>query len=313
MTTHRRPKITYSSEVNGKTQKILVQSLEYLTGRRRLEKLYGDVLDRVDREGIDIFWAAALNALDVQLEYDRARLTAIPHEGPLIFIANHPYGVLDGLTLCYLAATTRHEWRILINNSLCKEERIASFMLPIDFTGTDEATHTNIKTKRKSIETLRNNGAVVIFPAGGIATSIGAFGKEATDLDWKLFTAKLIQTTRATVVPVFFYGQNSRLFQIVSQFSLTLRLALIIYEVNKQIAKPLRLTIGQPIPYEQMANIKGRQALTDYLRQVTYTLGGRQDYARVFSKFETTTPVRKPKLLPERKPEHESSKSSPIA
>jgi putative hemolysin len=313
MTSHRRPKITYSSEVSGKTKKILVQSLEYLTGRRRLEKIYGHVLDRVDQEGIDIFWDAALNALDIQLEYDQGQLAAIPRQGPLIFIANHPYGVLDGLTLCYLAATTRREWRILINNSLCKEERIASFMLPIDFTGTQEATQMNIETKRKSIETLRNDGAVVIFPAGGIATSIGAFGKEATDLDWKLFTAKLVQTTKATVVPIFFYGQNSRLFQIVSQFSLTLRLALIIYEVNKQIAKPLRLSIGQPIPYEQMANIKGRQALTDYLRQVTYTLGGRQDYMHAFSKFETTTPVRKPKLLTERKSDHESSESSPVA
>jgi putative hemolysin len=270
----RKATLTYASQVEGKAKKVLVHLIEHLTGRRRLEKIYSHVLNTVDDN--HALWGAALGAMRVELQYDRALLEMIPREGPLIFIANHPYGVIDGLAICHLAALTRRDFRILINKALCLEERLAEYMLPIDFNESEEAVQTNIDSKRKSVEALRKGGAVVIFPAGGIATAVSPFGK-VTDLDWKLFAAKLVQTTKATVVPVYFHGQNSRLFQLVSQFSLTLRLSLIIYEVNKQIAKPLHIAIGAPLTHEQLAGIKGRQALMDHLRQVTYGLAASPD------------------------------------
>ena len=115
----------------------------------------------------------------------------------------------------------------------------------------------------------------MIFPAGGIATTKGPLGK-ATDPEWKLFAAKLIHMSKATVVPIYFHGQNSRIFQIVSQFSLTLRLSLIIHEVKNKIGKTIRVTIGNPIPYQELAQIKGRRQLTHYLREVTYGLPERR-------------------------------------
>ncbi|MEM7032287.1 MAG: hypothetical protein AAF629_22240 [Chloroflexota bacterium] len=160
---------------------------------------------------------------------------------------------------------------MLINNALCKEERIAHYMLPIDFDETKEAVQTNINSKREALELLRNDGAIVIFPAGGIATAQGMFG-QVTDLEWKLFAAKLIQMTKATVIPIYFHGHNGRLFQLVSQFSLTLRLSLIIHEVKKQIGETLTLTVGDPIPYDDLASIKKRSDLIEHLRKVIYDL-----------------------------------------
>lgn len=263
-------KLTYASPTDRLLKKALIYSIEHLTGRRKLEKVYARILEDVNTQ--TTFWQAALNALQVKLAYDPARLAAIPQQGPIIFIANHPFGVLDGLAICHLAAQTRCDFRILINSALVREDRLAHYMLPIDFSETEEAVHTNIESKRKALETLRQGGAIIIFPAGGIATAKQPFGK-ATDLEWKLFTAKLIHMTKATVVPIYFHGQNSQLFQLVSQFSLTLRLSLIIREVNNKIAETLRINIGDPIPYAQLAEIKGRQALMKHLREVTYALG----------------------------------------
>ncbi len=269
-----RPQITYSSEVRGKAKRLLVKSLEFLTGRRRLEKAYSRALESVDNDSE--LWGAALNELQIGLDYNPERLKSVPAEGPLIFIANHPYGVLDGLAICHLASLTRRNFRIMINAALCMENRLASYMLPIDFRSNEESIKTNIESMRSAIETLRDNGALIIFPAGGIATAVSPFGR-ATDLDWKLSTAKLIHQSKATVVPVFFHGQNSRLFQLVSLFSLTLRLSLIIHEVNKKISESIRISIGEPIPYEKLAVMKSRQELTSYLRQVTYGVGGVAD------------------------------------
>ena len=146
------------------------------------------------------------------------------------------------------------------------------FMLPVDFAETREAAKTNIETKRRAVETLNQDGAVVIFPGGGVSTSQGWFGP-AKDLEWKRFTAKLVQTSRATVLPLFFHGQNSRLFQIVSQFSLTLRLALLLREVKNKMGLTIDVSIGNPIPFEALAHIKNRQELLNTLRDITYDLG----------------------------------------
>jgi putative hemolysin len=264
------PKLSYISQVKHPAQKAVVNSIELLSGRQRLEDIYEEVLRRVDAQ--ESFWRAALEELQVQLVYDPDRLAAVPQQGPLIFIANHPYGVLDGLALCHFASLCRQEFRILVSSALCREDRLTSYLLPIDFDDSEQAVRTNIESRQRAVETLRRGGALVIFPAGGISTSLGPFGA-VTDLEWKLFTAKLVHLTQATVVPLYFYGQNSRLFQIVSHISLTLRLSLIIHEVHKQMTSTLRVAIGDPIPYEQLAAFKSRQALTDHLRRVVYSLG----------------------------------------
>jgi putative hemolysin len=236
-----------------------------------MERRYDELLAATD--GGASFWEAALKATRIQLELDPAQLAAIPREGPLVFIANHPYGVIDGMVMCVIAARVRGDFRILINAALCREPRVMRHMLPIDFSETKDAARGNIQSKHDAQLALNKGIPIIIFPAGGISTSNGVLGP-VTDLEWKLFMSKLVHTSKATVVPVYFHGHNSRLFQLVSQFSLTLRLSLIISELGKQIGRRLKVSIGAPIPYEQLAHLDGRHALTDYLREATYRLSG---------------------------------------
>jgi hypothetical protein len=86
-----------------------------MTGQRKLQKMYGNVLDKFEEESN--FWEAALSELQLQLDYDEAQLAKIPRGCPVLFIANHPYGVLDGLIICYLATKSRRRFKILIGSS----------------------------------------------------------------------------------------------------------------------------------------------------------------------------------------------------
>ena len=91
----------------------------------------------------------------------------------------------------------------------------------------------------------------MVFPAGGISTSPDKFGRQpATDAPWQPFVSQLVEKSRATVLPLYFDGQNSRLFQIVSHLSLTLRLALIFKEVKARMGTTLAVSVGEPIPFD---------------------------------------------------------------
>lgn len=147
-------------------------------------------------------------SIDVVREGDGA--ASVPKQGPLIFIANHPFGVVDGLVLCDLAAQTRGRFKILIHAALCQDVDLAPYFLPVDFEETKAAIRTNIGSKRVALETLAADGTRVIFPSGGVSTAFSKFGfGPVAEWPWTTFTAKLVHQSRASVVPVFFYGTNS--------------------------------------------------------------------------------------------------------
>lgn len=219
----------------------------------------------------EAFFSAALDVLGVEPEYQGLDPSAIPRRGPLVFVANHPFGVVDGLALCKLAIETRGDVKILIHRALFRDPDLQRFMLPVDFGGSREAAKRNIAVRDEALSFLRDGGTVAVFPGGGISTAQGAFGP-VTDLEWKLFPAKLIKSAKATVVPVYFPGRNSRLFQLVSQFSQTLRLSLMIRELNQHRGRPLPVTVGVPVPYPDLAGIRDRRALTEHLRHLVYGL-----------------------------------------
>ena len=118
---------------------------------------------------------------------------------------------------------------------------------------------------------LEEGGAIIIYPGGGVSTAPHVFGR-ATDLPWKRFVGRLITTTHATVVPIFFEGQASWVFHLVSRFSETLRQAMLMREVAARIGAEITAHIGAPIPFSDLTSWTDRQALLDYLRSTVYGL-----------------------------------------
>ncbi len=269
---NRRGKLTYADETDPQIKKWIIQTIEQVTGRKKLEKVYNDIYDM--ELGPGEVWEVALEKLQVQVQYDFNQLLKAPKEGPLVFIANHPFGVVDGLILGLLASRIRQEFVVLVNEILAREPLLADHFLPIDFRENKAAARTNIETRRKTMEHLKAGGMLAIFPAGGVATSSRLWGK-AQDLTWKRFVVKVIQSTQSTVVPLYIHGQNSRLFQVASHLSMNLRLSLLLHEIRNKAGRVIDIKIGEPITYDQLAQIKDRQALLDHLRAMTELLAER--------------------------------------
>ena len=141
---------------------------------------------------------------------------------------------------------------------------------------TPEAMETNIRSRARARAHLDAGGVIVVFPAGGISTAPDRLGrKPAVDAPWGTFTANLIQRSKAPVVPIWFAGQNSRLFQIASHLSMSLRLSLVFHEVRSRVGTVLPVVIGAPIPFSELSEIKDRQSLMNELRRRTYQLAER--------------------------------------
>jgi putative hemolysin len=262
--------LSYANPDDPAWLKFLIDTLEVSTGRNKLERKYRDIRARNPKP--EEAWTMILDSLEITRQYNADRLANTPAEGPVVFISNHPFGVIDGLMLGELVNRVRPEFFVLVNEVLTREPLFLKHLLPVDFRENREAMRTNIQTRQLAIERLQDGEAMAIFPAGGVATARSIFGP-AEDLDWKRFVAKLITQSRATVIPLYFHGQNSRLFQWASQIHVNLRLGLLLYEVRNKIGRTLSISIGDPISWEEMAPYTKRQELLDYLRRRTLEVG----------------------------------------
>lgn len=263
--------ISYASSAGTKGGRALVRVLENATGRLGLIRRARG-FDSELRAGRD-FWQVIVERYGLTLDVIGGSLADIPANGPLILIANHPYGILDGLMMGHILSRLRGgDFRILAHRIFRRAEALDRVILPVDFDETKEALRTNLETRSAALEFLGRGGAIGIFPGGTVSTAQRPFG-QAMDPVWRGFTAKMIARSDATVVPIFFDGRNSRLFQVASHLNYTLRLALLIKEFRARVDAPVRVVIGKPIARADLDAHRGdTKAMMDFLRKATYDL-----------------------------------------
>jgi putative hemolysin len=262
--------ISYSGSASTRAGRAVIRSVENLTGRLKLIRMARDY-EREVAEGRD-FWQVMVDRYGLSLQIAGGSFDNIPREGPLVVISNHPYGILDGLMLGYILSQSRGDFRILAHRVFRKAAELERVILPISFDETREAQAANIETRRAALACLAEGGCIGVFPGGTVSTALKPFGRPM-DPSWRRFTARLIAKSGASVVPIFFEGHNSRLFQIASHLHQTLRLALLVNEFKTRVGAPVRVVVGRPLDAATLAAHAGdARAMMDHLRAETYRL-----------------------------------------
>lgn len=268
---NRFPELTYASPADPKWKRWLIRQMEKFSGRDYFADLYEhwqEMLNATPGQAMENMLAL----LDIPLAIKSGAIPGnLPQTTPLVMIANHPFGIGDGVAILSIAEKMGRPFKILINNELLKIPEIRPYSLPVSFEESKEALKINLQTRQEAIRLLNEGVTIIIFPAGGVATATKGFGK-ADDLPWKRFPAKLIQSANAAVLPVFFEGQCSPAFHLASRLSMTMRTALLIREFRRLVGKPITVHIGEILTGEQLAAYQCRDDLTKYLYEKVFSL-----------------------------------------
>ncbi len=271
--------ITYADPAAPLWERALINAIEALSGRKALVRLYDSWRERWQVTGLPL-WSSALYWLGTPLVLGgSAWPPPVRSDERLVVIANHPFGLLDGIAICALAEQLRRPFKILAHSRLMSVPEAAGYFLPIDFSETEAATRNNIAVRRQALAALKAGETIVIFPAGGVSTAPVKFSvkpiAEAEDLPWKNFAYRLIRAANATVLPLYFEGQNGPMFHVASKVSMAWRIALLIGELNKRRGKPVRVRIGRPIQWPEIAAHASPAAAMRELRRQVYALRDR--------------------------------------
>lgn len=222
-----------------------IRALEWSTGKIRLLRL----IRQFEREGVETgpeFFAHALRVMGIRVATPQEQIARIPAHGPVVVVANHPHGLVDGLVLAEMVGRVRSDFRILTRSLLAGVAEVADHVIAVPFPHEADARAGNLAMRRAALAHLARGGLIVVFPAGAVASSETAFGP-VIEKAWFPFTARMIRQSAATVVPVFFPGTNSRFYQIANRLSATFRQGLLLHEVVRALDRPQVPVIRQPI------------------------------------------------------------------
>lgn len=267
--------IDLKQTVNHPVQKWLLTVFQHPLEKTLSLKAVNDACERLTLfSNNDNVFQNCLDCLQVRYSISEQDLRKIPKQGPLVVVANHPFGGLEGVILGDIIFRARTDVRVLGNYLLQRIEKLREWIIPVDPFGNRSSAIANAKSIKASIRWVAEGGALVTFPAGEVA-HFNWGSRQITDPRWSPHVGAIIKHARADVLPVFFPGANSLFFQITGLLHPRLRTALLPHELVNKGAKAINVYIGKVIPWKKISHFSDNEAVTEYVRSSTFFLQNR--------------------------------------
>ena len=249
-----------------------IRVIEWLTAKIQLLSLIRSFEKSGAPHGAP-FWPKAIRHMGIRIDTPADEIANIPMTGPVVVVANHPSGLVDGMVMAEMVCRVRSDFKILTRSLLTGIPEVEEFMIPVPFPHEDNARELGLQMRDDTLKHLKAGGLIIVFPAGKVAMSEGWWGK-AVEAEWNVFTHKIVRSTGATIVPIFFPGQNSRAFLIANRISDTLRQGLLLREIKRALFKPQRPYVGKAISADVLKDWEGNpRGFLAWLREHTLGLG----------------------------------------
>ena len=242
--------------------------VEWATGLSKLNRLYQD---RPNELSSFEFMHHTLSALNIDYSVASGSTRNIPEEGPVVIVANHPLGAIEGVILADLVGSVRKDVKVLANELLKRLPELDDLFIGVDVFNSKESKRTNAKAIRDANRHLADGGLLIVFPAGEVS-SYRKGAKTLTDIEWSKSVAKFVKRHQATTVPIFINGKNSELFYQAGRVHPLLRTALLGRELLNKQATTISISIGSSIPCSEIKSFEKEMDIVNYLRLNTYIM-----------------------------------------
>ncbi|WP_373501254.1 lysophospholipid acyltransferase family protein [Desulfococcus sp.] len=250
--------------------RLIEQPVEKLLSLDKINTVYAALADA----GCDDFFCRALELLGISYRVSDADLEKIPGSGPLIVVANHPFGGIEGVILGKILTGVRHDVKILGNHLLQRISPISDRIIPVDVFNRGSSVRANASAYREAARWVRGGGALITFPAGEVSHFHLRRGR-VEDRPWPSHIGALVRMTRPRVLPIFIPGRNSALFNLLGIANPRLRTVMLPRELIRKCASTLPIMIGRPIIWQKLSGFPSDEMTTRYLRFHTCFLENR--------------------------------------
>lgn len=244
-------------------------TLETALGLKPLANFYtaGQEIDTPDA-----FLEYAFDCLDVEVQLESDTLLAeIPREGPVLVVANHPLGGLEGMAIAQMLLRVRPDVKVVTNKLLKRITTLSDIFIGVDVLS-ENAAKENVRGLREAMGHLRGGGVLLVFPAGQVST-INYKTRKIQDRPWDRFVGQLMKRYKPTCVPIYVKGKNSKLFYTLASMHPRLRTLMLARELSNKAGYKLTLKLGKPITPLEVKLLKDESSITHYLRMATDLLG----------------------------------------
>jgi putative hemolysin len=215
-----------------------------------------------------------LAEMRVGLRVDPSDQARIPATGPVVVVANHPYGMLDGAILTVLLTRIRPDAKVLTNFLLADIPELAQHCIFVDPFHRDQSVESNRRAMRQAFAWLQQGGMLAMFPAGEVS-HWQMPAAEIADPEWNAAAVSLMRHSGASALPVYFCGHNSVGFHLLSMVHPKLRGAFRMQEFWEHEGKTVEVRVGSAIDRDAITGLADDRRATEYLRWRTYLLARR--------------------------------------
>jgi putative hemolysin len=280
------------SPICRKIVEIIQGPLEKATSLDRINQIYAIIQTQRKSEAVgDEFFQLCMNLLHIQYKLPAFDVKKIPLQGPLMIVANHPFGGAEAIVMGMLLRKIRPDIKFLGNYLLARIDEIKEDVIPVDPFGRKESMHLNMKALKQSIQWLKSGGVLITFPAGEVS-HIHLPRMQVIDAQWHPFLGSVIRHAKTTVLPIYFSGRNSIMFNLVGLIHPRLRTLMLPHELVKKKNKTIEMNIGTPLYWSKLSAFHENTELMNYLRFKTYFLRHRYDRS-LFRRVQADSPKKK--------------------
>lgn len=236
-----------------------------------------DKVNEVHSRGFDHpgppFVKFLLEDFNIKLRIDNEQVLDNLPEGAFVTVSNHPFGALDGIALIHLIAQRRPEYKVMVNMVLNHITAMRPNFIAVDQSQSDDPAKRAVSEQgiRQCIKQIRSGQPVGFFPAG--AMSKVNWKWQLIDREWQPNVIRLIQKFKVPVIPIFFHGNNSFLFNLLGITFWQLRTVRLPSEVWRKCNSTMHISVGDPISVEEQLKHQGSvEEFGEWLKAQTYAL-----------------------------------------